>query len=46
MERTASQLGKFIRVMQRLNFGNWMGRLIVLFQGHYPLYLTVQREPA
>jgi SAM-dependent methyltransferase len=46
MERTASQLGKWMRVMQRLNFGNWMGRLIVLFQGHYPLYLTVQRESA
>jgi uncharacterized protein (DUF3820 family) len=46
MERTASQLGKLIRVMQHLNFGNWIGRLIVLLQGHYPLYLTVQREPA
>jgi len=46
MERTASQLGKLIRLMQYLNFGNWLGRLIVLFQGHYPLYLTVQREPA
>jgi SAM-dependent methyltransferase len=46
MERTASQLGRLIRLMQHLNFGNWIGRLIVLFQGHYPLYLTVQREPA
>lgn len=46
MERTASQLGRLMRIMQRLNFGNWMGRLIVLLQGHYPLYLTVQREPA
>jgi SAM-dependent methyltransferase len=46
MERTASQLGRLMRLMQHLNFGNWMGRLIVLFQGHYPLYLTVRREPA
>jgi hypothetical protein len=46
MERTASQLGKWMRLMQHLNFGNWIGRLIVLLQGHYPLYLTVQREPA
>lgn len=46
MERTASQLGKLIRVMQYLNFGNWIGRLIVLLQGHYPLYLTVQRKSA
>jgi SAM-dependent methyltransferase len=46
MERTASQLGRMIRLMQRLNFGNWVGQLIVLFQGHYPLYLTVRRESA
>jgi SAM-dependent methyltransferase len=44
MERTASQLGILIRLIQYLNFGNWVGRLIVLFQGHYPLYLTVRRE--
>jgi SAM-dependent methyltransferase len=46
MERTASQLGMLIRLMQHLNVGNWIGRLIVLAQGHYPLYLTVRREPS
>jgi SAM-dependent methyltransferase len=46
MERTASQLGNRIRLMQRLNVGNWIGHLIVLAQGHYPLYLTVRREAA
>ncbi len=43
---TASQLGKSIRFMQYLNIGNWIGRLVVLAQGHYPIYLTVRREPA
>jgi hypothetical protein len=44
MERTASQLGTLIKVVQIMNIGNWIGRLIVLAQGHYPLYLTVQRK--
>ena len=46
MERTASQLGTLIRLLQRLNVGNWVGHLVVLAQGHYPIYLTVRREPA
>ena len=46
MERTASPLGNRVRLMQRLNVGNWIGRLIVLAHGHYPLYLTVRREAA
>ena len=44
MERTATRLGTRMRVFQRLNVGNWIGRLIVLAQGHYPIYLTVRRE--
>ena len=44
MERTATKLSRPIRMMQRLNVGNWIGRLIVLAQGHYPLYLTLRRE--
>ncbi len=45
MERTASRLGRLMGIFQRVNAGNWMGRLIVLAQGHYPLYLTVRRDP-
>ena len=43
MERTASRFGKTIRAFQRVNIGNWIGRLIVAAQGHYPLYLTIRR---
>lgn len=46
MVRTAALLGGFMRVFQKLNAGNWVGRLIVLAQGHYPIYLTVRREAA
>ena len=44
MERTAIRLGKLIGILQAVNVGNWIGRLIVLAQGHYPLYFTVRRE--
>lgn len=44
MERTADKLGWIIRSLLRLNVGNWIGHLIVLLQGHYPIYLTVRRE--
>lgn len=44
MERTAATLGRLIRVLQKLNVGNWAGRFIILAQGHYPIYLTVRRE--
>ena len=44
MERTAVRLGTLVRVFQRLNVGNWIGRLIVLAQAHYPIYLTARRE--
>lgn len=44
MERTAARLGKLMRVFQRLNLGNWIGRLIVSAQGYYPIYLTVRRK--
>jgi hypothetical protein len=26
-----------------VNRGNWVGRLIVACQGHYPIYLTVRK---
>jgi SAM-dependent methyltransferase len=44
MERTAKKLGPAIRFTQRINIGNWIGRLIVAAQGHYPIYLTIRRE--
>jgi SAM-dependent methyltransferase len=44
MERTATKLGPFVRMFQKVNVGNWVGRLIVLAQGHYPLYVTIRRE--
>ena len=39
----AGLLGPTIRVLQAFNPGNWIGRLIVAVQGHYPIYLTLQR---
>lgn len=44
MERTATKLGRLICIVQSVNIGNWIGRLIVLAQGHYPIYLTVQKR--
>jgi SAM-dependent methyltransferase len=44
MERTASKLTRLIGIVQALNVGNWIGHLIVVAQGHYPIYLTVRRE--
>jgi SAM-dependent methyltransferase len=43
MERTATKLGRLMTIVQWVNVGNWIGRLIVLAQGHYPIYLTVRR---
>jgi hypothetical protein len=44
MERTATRLTRTNALLQSLNIGNWIGHLIVLAQGHYPLYLTLRRE--
>lgn len=46
MVRTAALLGGFVKIVQKLNVGNWAGRLVVLARGHYPIYLTVRREVA
>jgi SAM-dependent methyltransferase len=37
------KLGGTIRCAQTINVGNWIGRLIVALQGHYPIYMTVQK---
>lgn len=46
MEGTARRLRTVIAILQRLNVGNWMGRMIVAAQGFYPIYLTLRRESA
>ena len=32
-----------VGVLQAVNLGNWVGRLIVGLQGHYPIYLTIRK---
>lgn len=44
MERTATRLNRVIRIVQSINIGNWIGHLIVLAQGHYPIYLTIRKN--
>jgi len=44
MERTTTKLSRLIAVVQSVNVGNWLGRLIVLAQGHYPIYMTVRKR--
>ena len=39
----ASRIGRLIAALQKINRGNWMGRLIVALQGHYPIYLTLRK---
>ena len=44
MGRTAKDLRTLIAFLQHVNLGNWVGRIIVAAQGHYPIYLTLRRE--
>jgi SAM-dependent methyltransferase len=39
----ANKAGKAVAAFRVLNVGNWLGRLVVLLQGHYPIYLTVRK---
>lgn len=32
-----------IHCVQALNIGNWIGRLIVALQGHYPIFMVIQK---
>jgi ubiquinone/menaquinone biosynthesis C-methylase UbiE len=43
MQMVASRLERLIRVLRKVNRANWVGRLIVALQGHYPIYLTVRK---
>ncbi len=42
-QMAASRLQGTITALSKMNVGNWIGRLIVAFQGHYPIYLTVRK---
>jgi SAM-dependent methyltransferase len=37
--------GRAVRMLQRLNRFNWIGRLLVLLQAHYPIVLIATRLP-
>jgi ubiquinone/menaquinone biosynthesis C-methylase UbiE len=45
MGMVQSRLQTMMTVFTRLNWGNWMGHLIVALNGHYPIYLTVRKPP-
>ncbi len=40
----AGKAGLAMRIAQRLNFGNWIGRLLVVLQAHYPIVLVATRS--
>jgi len=39
-----SRLAGTVRLVQRLNVKNWIGRMIVAAQGYFPIYLTVRKR--
>jgi ubiquinone/menaquinone biosynthesis C-methylase UbiE len=45
MQTVRSRLGVLLSILDRLNVGNWLGKLIVLLRGHYPIYLTCRKLP-
>jgi SAM-dependent methyltransferase len=38
------RLSGALRLLRRVNVSNWIGRLIVACQGHYPIYMTVRKH--
>jgi SAM-dependent methyltransferase len=42
-QAVAGRLQRIISALKKINRGNWVGRLIVACQGHYPIYLTVRK---
>lgn len=42
----AGRLQWVMGILRKVNRGNWVGRLIVALQGHYPIYLTVRKGTA
>ena len=45
-KEVAKRLDFAVRLLQRMNVGNWIGKTIVALQAHYPLYLTVRKGPS
>ncbi len=43
MQGVSGKIGGVIRFVQKVNKGNWLGRLIVAAQAHYPIYLTLRK---
>lgn len=39
----AGKLQRTMNILTKINRGNWVGRLIIALQGHYPIYLTIAR---
>ena len=39
----SGKIGGVVSFVQKVNTGNWIGRLIVAAQGHYPIYLTLRK---
>ncbi|MDQ2842508.1 MAG: class I SAM-dependent methyltransferase [Acidobacteriota bacterium] len=46
MATVATRLGNVVALLQAANYRNWIGRAIVALKGHYPIYLTVRKDPA
>lgn len=46
MQMVAGRLERLMSLIGKINARNWMGRLIVALQGHYPIYLTIRKLPA
>jgi SAM-dependent methyltransferase len=42
-QAVANSAGGLIAALQRINRRNWIGRLIVALQGHYPIYLSARK---
>jgi SAM-dependent methyltransferase len=40
----ANEIGGLIGLVQRLNWGNWIGHLMVALRVYYPIYLTVRKS--
>lgn len=43
-QAVGGRTGRAIGILQAINRGNWLGRLIVALQGYYPIYLTIRKR--
>jgi hypothetical protein len=37
-------IGRLLGLLQKMNFRNWIGHLLVALQAHYPIYLIVRKK--